>query len=81
MVEATVTDAVETAKVPSGGIVTSRRYDGGTDPIVANIKVLEDGSIQLAAAPLDESGQLTVRDLRDGEQPGTVVRALLSAPA
>jgi hypothetical protein len=81
MVEATVTDAVETAKVPSGGIVTSRRYDGGADPVVANIKVLEDGSIQLAAAPLDDSGQLTVRDLHDGEQPGTVVRALLSAPA
>ena len=81
MVEATVNDAVAAAKAPSGGIVTSRRYDGGSDPSVANIKVLEDGSIKLAAAPLDESGQLTVRDLGTGEQPGSVVRALLSVPA
>jgi hypothetical protein len=34
-----------------------------------------------ASAPLDESGQLTVRDLREGGQPGPVVRALLPAPA
>lgn len=81
MVEATVNDAVAAAKGPSGGIVTSRRYDGGSDPAVANIKVLDDGSIKLAAAPVDDSGQLTVRDLGTGEQPGSVVRALLSVPA
>ena len=46
-----------------------------------NIRVLEDGGLKLAAAPLDESGQLTVRDLEAGERPGSVVRALLSVPA
>jgi hypothetical protein len=81
VVEATVNDAVAAAKAPSGGIVTSRRYDGAAEPSVANIKVLEDGSLQLAASPLDDSGQLTVRDLHAGEQPGAVVRALLSVPA
>lgn len=81
MVEATVNDAVAEAQAPSGGIVTSRRYDGAAEPTVANIKVLDDGALELAAAPLDDSGQLTVRDLVTGEQPGAVVRALLSLPA
>ncbi|MDV8146681.1 hypothetical protein [Arthrobacter sp. B10-11] len=81
MVEATVNDAVAEAAAPSGGIVTSRRYDGGAEPVIANIKVLENGVLQLAAAPHDDSGQLTVRDLAAGEQPGAAVRALLSVPA
>jgi hypothetical protein len=81
MLEATVNDAVAAAKAPSGGIVTARRYDGAAEPSVANIKVLEDGSLKLAAAPLDPSGQLTVRDLDSGEEPGEVIRALLSVPA
>jgi hypothetical protein len=62
-------------------MVTSRRYDGGSEPAVANIKVLDGGSLQLASAPLDATGQLTVRDLDATEQPGSVVRALLSVPA
>lgn len=81
MVAATVNDAVAEATAPSGGIVTSPRYDGGAEPAIANIKVLENGVLQLAAAPLDDSGQLTVRDLAAGEQPGAAVRALLSVPA
>lgn len=81
MVEATVNDAVAELTSPSGGIVTSRRYDGTAEPAIANIKVLENGVLQLAAAPLDDSGQLTVRDLAAGEKPGAAVRALLSVPA
>ncbi|KQR82874.1 hypothetical protein ASF98_02425 [Arthrobacter sp. Leaf337] len=81
MVEATINDAVAEATAPSGGIVTSRRYDGAAEPAIANIKVLENGVLQLAAPPLDDSGQLTVRDLAAGEQPGAAVRALLSVPA
>ncbi len=81
MVEATVNDAIAAAKAPTGGIVTSRRYDGDSAPAVANIKVFGDGSIKVASAPLDEHGQLTVRDLAAGEQPGSVVRALLSVSA
>lgn len=59
----------------------SEQERASSDPAVANIKVLDDGSIKLAAAPLDDSGQLTVRDPGAGEQPGSVVRALLSVPA
>lgn len=81
MLEATVNDAVDAANAPSGGIVTSRRYDAGAEPSVANIRVLGDGSLQLAAAPLDGSGQLTVRDLAAGARPGAAVRTLLSGPA
>ncbi|MGF9646860.1 hypothetical protein AAIH32_02745 [Pseudarthrobacter oxydans] len=81
MVEATVNDAVAAAGERSGGIVTSRRYDGDSAPAVANIKMLKDGSIKLAAAPLDATGQLTVRDLGAGEQPGAAVRALLAVSA
>ncbi|CAN7437632.1 hypothetical protein LJR078_002916 [Arthrobacter sp. LjRoot78] len=55
--------------------------DGAAEPAIANIKVLENGVLQLAAPPLDDSGQLTVRDLAAGEQPGAAVRALLSVPA
>lgn len=80
MVEATVNDAVAAVRQP-GGLVTSRRYDGAAEPSVANIKVLDDGSLKLAAAPLDATGQLTVRDLLEEEQPGSAVRAALSVPA
>lgn len=81
MVEATVNDAVAAAREPAGGIVTARRYDNAAAPVVANIKVLENGTMKLAAAPLDESGQLTVRDLEPGAQPGATIRTLLSVPA
>lgn len=81
MVEATVNDAVAAARQPGGGIVTSRRYDGAAEPSVANIKVLDDGSLKLAAAPLDPAGQLTVRGLNETELPGSAVRAALSVPA
>jgi len=67
MVEAAVNDAVAATQPPLGGMVTSRRYDGG--------------SLQLASAPLDATGQLTARNLDATEQPGSVVRALLSVPA
>lgn len=80
MVEASVNDAVGSAQTLSGGIVTSRRYDRDSEPVVANVKVLEDGVLRLASAPLDESGQLTVRDLQAAERPGAVVRSLLSGP-
>ena len=80
MVEASVNDAVGSAQRLSGGIVTSRRYDRDSEPVVANVKVLEDGVLRLASAPLDESGQLTVRDLQAAERPGAVVRSLLSGP-
>jgi hypothetical protein len=79
MVEATVTDAVTAAQMPSGGIVTSRRYERDAAPSVANIKVLPDGALKLASAPLDANGELTVRDLQPSEQPGSVVRSLLAA--
>ena len=81
MVEATVNDAVAAVRQPGSGLVTSRRYDGGAEPSVANIQVSEDGRLQLASAPLDATGQLTVRDLHQSEQPGSVVRSLLSVPA
>jgi hypothetical protein len=81
MVETTVQDAVETVKTPAGGIVTSRRYEAFKEPKVANIKVAADGVLQLASAPLDASGQLTVRELAADELPGSVVRALLSVPS
>lgn len=81
MLEATVDDAVSAARAPSGGIVSIRRYDRDGEPIVANVKVLNDGVMKLASAPLDESGQLTVRDLQPTEQPGHVVRSLLEAQA
>jgi hypothetical protein len=81
MVEATVNDAVAAARAPSGGIVSARRYDGSAEPSVANIKVLDDGTMKLASPPLDERGQLKVRDLGPAEEPGSVIRALLSVPA
>ena len=81
MVEAAVNDAVGATQIPLGGMVTSRRDDGGSEPSVANIKVLDGGSLQLASAPLDATGQLTARNLDATEQPGSVVRALLSVPA
>jgi len=80
MVEAAVNDAVGATQIPLGGMVTSRRDDGGSEPSVANIK-LDGGSLQLASAPLDATGQLTARNLDATEQPGSVVRALLSVPA
>ena len=81
MVEAAVNDAVGATQPPLGGMVTSRRDDGGSEPSVANIKVLDGGSLQLASAPLDATGQLTARNLDATEQPGSAVRALLSVPA
>jgi hypothetical protein len=81
MVEATVNDAVGSAQTPSGGIITSRRYDRDGEPVIANIRVLEDGMLSLASAPVDASGQLTVRDLQAAERPGSVVRSLLAGPA
>lgn len=81
MVEATVEDALAAAGPSAGTIVTSRRYEAGKEPTVANIKVAADGGRQLAAEPLDATGQLTVRNLTADEKAGSVVRALLAGPA
>ncbi|MFC9332623.1 hypothetical protein [Arthrobacter sp. NPDC057009] len=79
-VQTTVDGAVAAISEEGGGIVSSRRYSAETAaPVVANIKVSEAGSLQLASAPLDENGQLRVRDLDGGEQPGHVIRTLLAA--
>ncbi|HEU4666326.1 MAG TPA: hypothetical protein VFS79_01580 [Arthrobacter sp.] len=81
-VQAQVDEAVAALGNEGGGIVSSRRYSAETpNPVIANIKVLEDGALQLASAPLDEDGQLGVRDLDEAGQPGLAVRALLAAPA
>jgi hypothetical protein len=79
-VQAQVDEAVATLSHEGGGIVTSRRYSADTPkPVVANIKIPEAGPLQLASAPLDEDGQLGVRELNPTEQPGLVVSALLAA--
>ncbi|UEL27506.1 hypothetical protein [Pseudarthrobacter sp. L1SW] len=81
-VQAQVDEGAAALGNQGGGIVSSRRYSAETpDPVIANIKVLEDGTLQLASAPLDEDGQLRVRDLDEAQQPGLAVRALLAAPA
>lgn len=79
MVEATVDDAVQGARHPDGGMVSARRYSPGKPPTVANVRIAADGALHLASEPLDADGQLTVRALDAGEQPGPVVRALLAA--
>jgi hypothetical protein len=79
-VQAQVDDAVAGLENEGGGMVSSRRYRAETaNSVVANIKVLEAGPLQLASAPLDEDGQLGVRELDAAEEPGQVVRALLVA--
>ncbi|UZX04059.1 hypothetical protein F8G81_16700 [Arthrobacter sp. CDRTa11] len=81
-VQMTVDESVAALSAEGGGIVTSRRYRAGSDkPLIANIKVLDAGALQLASAPLDEDGQLGVRDLAADEKPGATVRTLLSAAA
>lgn len=77
MVEATVEDAVQGASRP-GGMVSARRYTPGQHPTVANVRIAADGALHLASEPLDADGQLTVRVLDAAEQPGSVVRALLT---
>lgn len=80
-VQSTVDEAVAALGAAGGGIVSSRRYRVEAEkPVVANVKVLAAGSLQLASEPLDEEGQLGVRDLDTGEQPGLTVRTLLAAP-
>ncbi|WP_426990104.1 hypothetical protein [Pseudarthrobacter sp. Y6] len=79
-VQMTVDEAVADLTTAGGGIVSSRRYHMDVaKPVVANIKVLEAGTLQVASAPLDAGGQLGVRDLESGEQPGLTVRSLLAA--
>jgi len=79
-VQAQVDDAVAALRNEGGGMVSTRRYSAKTpNTIVANIKVTDGGPLQLASAPLDENGQLGVRDLDATEQPGRVVRTLLVA--
>ncbi|WP_461187311.1 hypothetical protein [Arthrobacter sp. Z4-13] len=79
-VQAQVDDAVAGLENEGGGMVSSRRYSAETaNPVVANIKVLAGGPLQLASAPLDEDGKLGVRELDAAEEPGQVVRALLVA--
>lgn len=81
-VQMTVDESVAALGAEGGGIVTSRRYRAGSDkPVIANIKVLNAGALQLASAPVDEDGQLGVRDLAADEQPGATVRTLLAAAA
>lgn len=77
-VESTVDEAAALMADASEGILTSRRYRAATDPIVANLKTRRDGTFQLAAAPLDDQGQLSVRDLASSERPGRVVREVLA---
>ncbi len=78
MLEATIEDALLAARTPEGGIVSTRRYQPGRDPKIANIKVTADGSLHLAAEPLDADGQLTVRKLEAGEMPASAVRQILA---
>lgn len=78
VVESTVDEAAASMAAALEGMLTSRRYRGDADPVVANLKVQRDGTFQLAAAPLDDRGQLSVRDLASSERPGFVVRGLLS---
>jgi hypothetical protein len=79
-VQMMVDEAVGVLDGEGGGMISSRRYRvEEAAPVVANIKVLEAGSLQLASAPLDENGQLRVRDLDGEEQPGLTVRRLLGA--
>lgn len=77
-VESTVDEAAASMAGAAEGIVTSRRYRGTADPIVANLKAQKSGSFQLAAPPLDDQGQLSVRDLATSERPGRVVRETLA---
>lgn len=81
MVEATVEDALALAESSPGAIITSRRYEAGTEPKVANIKITANNRIQLASGPVDAAGQLTVRELGTDEKAGSVVRDLLTVPA
>lgn len=79
-VQAQVDDAVAALRNEGGGMVSTRRYSTDTpNHVVANIKVTDDGPLQLASAPLDKDGQLVVRELDAAEEPGQVVRALLVA--
>jgi hypothetical protein len=79
-VQAQVDDAVAALGNEGGGIVSTRRYSADMpNAMVANIKVTQDGPLELASAPLDEDGQLGVRELDTAEQPGLVVRTLLVA--
>lgn len=64
----------------TSGIASTRRYSADMpNAMVANIKVTQDGPLELASAPLDEDGQLGVRELDAAEQPCLVVRTLLVA--
>ena len=78
-VQMTVDEAVGVLREEGGGMISSRRYSvESATPVVANIKVPDAGSLQLASGPLDENGQLRIRDLQAGEQPGLTVRCLLA---
>lgn len=80
LVESTVDEAAQAMAGVPGGIVTSRRYHRDFDKLtVANLKINATGSVELASAPLDTAGQLTVRVLGSEERPGHVICTLLAA--
>lgn len=67
-----VDGAVADAEAAGSGMVTSQKWALGAEPVVANIKVEPGAPKLLAAPPLTDDGQLSVREL-DGPAGAAVV--------
>lgn len=62
------------------GVVIAQHWMPGVDPVVANIKVAQGEPALLAALPLDEDGQLSIRELGDLTAGAAVAAAFNRAP-
>ncbi|PYH00642.1 hypothetical protein [Arthrobacter stackebrandtii] len=72
VVDGTVADAEKVG----GGLVVSQKWVLDAEPVVANLKVEQGKPTLLAALPLADDGQLTVRELEGS--PSAAVTAALS---
>lgn len=71
-VEQIVDGAASDAQAEGAGVITSQYWSVGSEPVVANIKITDGEPTLLAALPLDEDGQLSVRELGEST-PGAAV--------
>lgn len=79
-VEQVVDGAVADAQSSGAGVITAQHWTPGDEPVVANIKVADGQPHLLAALPVAEDGQLTVREL-GGDTPGGAVVAAFRLPS
>lgn len=75
-VDGTVADA----QTAGAGMITSQKWRLHQEPIVANIRVESGASTMLAAPPLTDDGQLSVREL-EGPAGAAVVAAFAAGEA